>query len=66
MNNFLPDEVSYVDDISGCIWSIPELGFNLLFSDRGSVDLVLTNVDGEKIVSQEIFRLLIEYLFLVW
>ena len=57
MNNFLPDEVSYVDDNSGCIWSIPELGFNLLFSDRGSVDLVLTNVDGEKIVCQEIFRL---------
>ena len=57
MNNFLPDEVSYVDDISGCIWSIPELGFNLLFSDRGSVDLIMTNVDGEKIVSQEIFRL---------
>ena len=57
VNNFLPDEVSYVDDNSGCIWSIPELGFNLLFSDRGSVDLVLTNVDGEKIVCQEIFRL---------
>ena len=57
VNNFLPDDVMYAADISGCIWSIPELGFNLLFSDRGSVDLILTNVDGEKIVCQEIFRL---------
>lgn len=58
MTTFLPDDVSYDDDISGCVWSIPEFGFNLLFSNRGSVDLILTDINGEKKVCQEVFRLL--------
>ena len=58
LTTFLPDKVSYVDDVSGCIWSIPELGFHLLFSDKESVDLISTNTEGEKIVCQKIYRLI--------
>jgi hypothetical protein len=57
LTNFLPDKVMQKENVSECIWSIPELGFNLLFSDRGSLDLVATNIDGEKFVCQQIYRM---------